>query len=161
MKKRKMQIMIGFLLIVLVVGGALFAKINKKRIPITYEQFQKYTEKNSIEFQDNREITISAKIGDGCAANIEENVQIEFLEAPSEAVAIDYFNRYYQHMQQFKDDKTAEKIVNLKHYAECIITTDIMYIHIVRIDNTVMDARVPKEKKNVVINVMKDLGYVD
>lgn len=36
-----------------------------------------------------------------------------------------------------------------------------MYMHITRIGNTIMDARVSKENKDIVINIMKDLKSLD
>lgn len=162
MKKQNIiKIGAGIILLLAAAAFLLFKSINKERVQITYEQFQSYVQENGMEFQDNRHITTSADLGDGGAANIAENVQVEFLECPSEDTAKGYFDTYYNYVQQFKDGKTTEKLTNLDHYADYVISTDVMYIRIVRINNTAMDARVPVEHKDLVIDFMKDLGYID
>lgn len=118
-------------------------------------------EQNNYAFQDNADIVPVDTIGKSCAANIEEYVQVEFLECISPEVAKQLFLNYMQFAEQFKDNSSAESTINFEHYGSYTLETADMYMHMTRIDHTIMDTRVPKGNKDIVTHVMKDLKYLN
>lgn len=159
MEKKVMLIILCILAAVLLIWLFILI-IRQPNKPITFEQFKEYAENAQYEFQDNRDWIPADTVGKSCAANIKENVLIEFTECVSDRMAKQLFGSYISYVQQFKGKKSFEKNIQLPVYWEYTLESGSMYMHIARIDNTIMHVRVPLEEKQTVCTVMQELGYM-
>lgn len=162
MKKRRFVIGGIIAAVILLVVFCVVMVIRKvPKNAITYRDFQKYTEESGYKFIDNRERISVDEIGKSCAAYIREGVGVEFTECVSEKVARQLYNNYDAYAENFKSNVSRRTTVNVLNYGSYTLETPEVYMHITRIDNTIMYVRVSPEDKETVVRVMKDLGYMN
>lgn len=161
MKKKHLTIIcvgVTIVLLVILIVAMIIKKIPMKSIE--FEDFQQFTEEKGYKFIDNRERISVDQVGYSCAAFIREGVGVEFTECVSNQMAEQLYNNYKDYAQNFKANISKEASINFSKYGSYTMETIDTYMHITRINNTIMHVRVSPEDKETVIEFMKELDYI-
>lgn len=159
---KKLLIVIGIIILVLmiVIGSAIFIWLNKEKTPILAEDFYSIMEKKGYTMTDATsqfdQYTNYIK-----KAYIAQNTdyQIEFYELSSEENAISMYNTNKSRFESQKSDSSSYATVSMKNYSTYALTTNGKYKYISRIDNTMIYLDVDEEYKDTIKKLIKEIGY--
>lgn len=153
-------IVVCVLVIAAIVAGV-FIIANREKPAKTAEEFDSIMEEkgyriiNAIaQFSGIDEIK-SADI----ALEDDANYQIEFYEIVDEDTAKQFYESNKKIFEESKGDTSVYTDVSGKNYAKYTLTTDGKYMVISRIDNTVIYISIDSAYKDVVSDILKELGY--
>ena len=175
-EKKKIKISLGMIisifiivLLVAVIVGMMFYYRNtnktKKYTPITSDKFKSYIETqgfntyNALETMSDSVIKEGIKSGYITHKNDNESFQVNFFELKDEAHTM---YGYYDTVIGIEKNNTGEfneTSETISNYSKYTAFSNGYYYVLVRIDNTVLFAKVEKENKQLVDNILKELGY--
>lgn len=85
--------------------------------------------------------------------------QIEFYELTSEENAISMYNTNKAKFESQKTNASASATASMNNYATYSLTTNGKYKYLSRIDNTLVYIDVDENYKDIVKEIMKEIGY--
>lgn len=155
MKMKKIIIVLICILSIFQVTGC------AKKEAISADNFDKIAEENSLiitdakdQFPDNPELE-DARIASSIAG-----WQIEFFIFDDEEHAKNVYTKNKNDFDTNKDkDKSAFNETNTSNYSSYTLNSNGNYMHICRINNTVLYLNVPESNKDEVKKIVKELGY--
>ena len=90
---------------------------------------------------------------------VNTDYQIEFYELTSEENAISMYNTNKAKFESQKTDASSYVTVNMSNYSTYSLTTEGKYKYLSRIDNTLVYIDVDESYKDIVKDIMKEIGY--
>ena len=162
-KKTKTTIIIisivGVLLIALMIG--LFALLGKTKNPITAEEFKNIMEQKEYITGDATaqydEYGYVNKVY--IAATKDRSYQIEFYVLEDIEYAKSFYNTNKKIFEEAKVSVSAESNVNLKNSSKYTLSSNGEYKVVSRIDNTVIYVDTEDKNRDIVKDILKELGY--
>jgi uncharacterized lipoprotein YehR (DUF1307 family) len=85
--------------------------------------------------------------------------QIEFYILADKNSATSMFNTNQSTFESYKGSVSSESSVSIGNYATYTLTSGGYYMHLCRVDNTLLYVRVNDTYKDTVKDIIKDLGY--
>lgn len=85
--------------------------------------------------------------------------QIEFYELIDEEAAISFYNNNKKSFEESKGNASADTNVEMKNHAKYTLSSNGKYMVVSRIDNTVIYISVPDAYRDVVKDILKEIGY--
>lgn len=154
MKKRNIVLFVTCLLILLGVTGC----GNKKAISTS--TFKSITEENNYITSDVTNQYISYEyVNEATVAQSSEGFQIEFYVLDSESNAINMFNTNKDIFESYKGNTSTETSSNIGNNTIYTLTSNGYYMHLCRVDNTLLYVRVLDSYKDSVKDIIKKIGY--
>lgn len=154
MKKRNIVLFVTCLLILLGVTGC----GNKKAISTS--TFKSITEENNYITSDVTNQSISYEyVNEATVAQSSEGFQIEFYVLDSESNAINMFNTNKDIFESYKGNTSTETSSNIGNNTIYTLTSNGYYMHLCRVDNTLLYVRVLDSYKDSVKDIIKKIGY--
>lgn len=158
---KKALIIIGIIVVVLV-GIVLitFNALNKEKTPISASTFNTtmegkgYVMTNSTsQFAQYPNYMLESYVAQ------KTGYQIEFYELTSEENAISMYNTNKAKFESQKTNASASATASMNNYATYSLTTNGKYKYLSRIDNTLVYIDVDESYKDIVKDIMKEIGY--
>ena len=158
---KKALIIIGIIVVILVgIVLIVFNTLNKEKTPISASTFNTTMEGKGYEMTDTTsqfaqyenymsESYVAQKIG----------YQIEFYELTNEENAISMYNANKTKFESQKTNASASTTASMNNYSTYSLTTNGKYKYLSRIDNTLVYVDVDESYKDVVKDIMKEIGY--
>ena len=158
---KKVLIIVGIILAVLV-GIVLisFNALNKEKTPISASAFNTTMEsKGYVVANTTSQFTQYPNYVSESYAAQKAGYQIEFYELTSEENAINMYNVNKEIFESQKTNISASTTASMNNYARYSLTTDVKYKYLSRIDNTLVYIDVDESYKDIVKDIMKEIGY--
>lgn len=158
---KKALIIIGIIVVVLV-GIVLitFNALNKEKTPISADTFNTtmegkgYVMTNSTsQFAQYPNYMLESYVAQ------KTGYQIEFYELTSEENAISMYNTNKAIFESQKANISSSATASMNNYSTYSLTTNGKYKYLSRIDNTLVYVDVDESYKDVVKDIMKEIGY--
>lgn len=158
---KKALIIIGIIVVVLI-GIVLIAfnALNKEKTPISASTFKTtmegkgYVMTNSTsQFAQYPNYMLESYVAQ------KTGYQIEFYELTSEENAISMYNTNKAKFESQKTNASASATASMNNYATYSLTTNGKYKYLSRIDNTLVYIDVDESYKDIVKDIMKEIGY--
>lgn len=161
----KKSMIIGIVAIVavvlIIIGGVVFIKLNKEKPSIDAQTFKTTMEEKGYQLADAKsqfsEYDYIEKVY--LAADSKFSYQIEFYQL----VDNDNANQFYiTNMTKFENSKSSSSIettVNGKNYSKYTLLSNGKYMVISVINNTAIYVNVDESHKEEVDNILNELGY--
>jgi len=158
---KKVLIIIGIIVIVLGgIGVIAFNALNKEKTPISADIFNTTMESKGYVMTDStsqfaqypnymKESYVAQKTG----------YQIEFYELTSVENAISMYNTNKTKFESQKSNASASATASINNYSTYSLTTNGKYKYLSRIDNTLIYIDVDESYKDIVKDIMKEIGY--
>lgn len=158
---KKVLIVIGIIAVVVVgIVVIAFNTLNKEKTPISADTFNTTMESKGYIMTDTTsqfsqyenymsESYVAQKTG----------YQIEFYELTSEENAISMYNTNKTKFESQKTDASASAATSMNNYSTYSLTTNGKYKYLSRIDNTLVYIDVDESYKDIVKDIMKEIGY--
>ena len=158
---KKTLSIIGIIVIVLIVIILIvFGVLNKEKTPISANTFistmesKGYTIINTTsQFSQYPNYVAESYI----AKN--QDYQIEFYELTNKENAINMYNTNKTKFESQKTDSSSYVTVNMSNYSTYSLTAGGKYKYLARIDNTLVYIDVDENYKDIVKDIMKEIGY--
>ena len=158
---KKALIIIGIIVIVLVgIVLVVFNTLNKEKTPISANTFNTTMESKGYIMTDTT--SQFAQYGNYMSKSYaaqKTGYQIEFYELSSEENAISMYNTNKTKFESQKSNASASATASMNNYATHSLTTNGKYKYLSRIDNTLVYIDVDESYKDVVKDIMKEIGY--
>lgn len=158
---KKALIIIGIIVIVLVgIVLVVFNTLNKEKTPISANTFNTTMESKGYIMTDTT--SQFAQYGNYMSKSYaaqKTGYQIEFYELSSEENAISMYNTNKTKFESQKSNASASATASMNNYATYSLTTNGKYKYLSRIDNTLVYIDVDESYKDVVKDIMKEIGY--
>ena len=158
---KKALIIIGIIVIVLVgIILVVFNTLNKEKTPISANTFNTTMESKGYIMTDTT--SQFAQYGNYMSKSYaaqKTGYQIEFYELSSEENAISMYNTNKTKFESQKSNASASATASMNNYATYSLTTNGKYKYLSRIDNTLVYIDVDESYKDVVKDIMKEIGY--
>ena len=160
-------IIIVLLVISLICTISYYKNKNKKEVhkPITVEAFKKFIDTKGFNVVDALDYLQSSTFKDGLKAgyitqkNDDKEFQVNFFEFKDEVHTV---YAYCDEIISIEKNNTGEFTENNEmkvNYAKYTAFSNGYYNVMIRIDNTLLFAKIQKDQKETVDNLLKDLGY--
>ncbi len=158
---KKTLIIIGIIVVILVgIVLVVFNVLNKEKTPILASTFNTTMESKGYVMTDTTsqfaqypnymsESYVAQKTG----------YKIEFYELTSEENAISMYNTNKTKFESQKTNASASATASMNNYATYSLTTNGKYKYLSRIDNTLVYIDVDESYKDIVKDIMKEIGY--
>lgn len=91
--------------------------------------------------------------------NASYSYQIEFYELIDEESAIAFYNSNKNSFEQSKGNASAETNVQGKNYAKYTLSSNGKYMVVSRIDNTFIYVSVAEQYRDIIKDILKEIGY--
>lgn len=165
-KKTKLIIIISILVvsIVLITSGVILHILEPgPKTALTTNEFKKIAKNNNLNVK-NLELTDSSGNPNG---NIKEAVnakskngwQIEYYIIKSKKIAKTVFKDTKQIYLTFKNDLSEEQKKSKENYDVFTMKTQTSFMHVCRVDNTVLAISADDKDEKQIIKIIKQLGY--
>lgn len=148
-----MIVLVGIVLVV-------FNTLNKEKTPISANTFNTTMESKGYIMTDTT--SQFAQYGNYMSKSYaaqKTGYQIEFYELSSEENAISMYNTNKTKFESQKSNASASATASMNNYATYSLTTNGKYKYLSRIDNTLVYIDVDESYKDVVKDIMKEIGY--
>ena len=89
----------------------------------------------------------------------QEGFQIEFYKLDDENNAQNMFNANKTTFEGFKGSASTEASANMGNYSSYTLNSSGYYMHLCRVDNTLLYVRVDQKYKDTVKKIIDELGY--
>ena len=155
------SIVVAVVLILIIIAGVVFTKLNKEKASIDAASFKKTMEEKGYQLADAKSQFSEYDYIDKVylAADSKYSFQIEFYQLVND----EYANQFYTtNMTKFENSKSSTSIetsVNGKNYSKYTLSSNGKYMVISRINNTAIYVNIDESHKEEVINLLKELGY--
>lgn len=158
---KKALIIIGIIVVVLVcIGLITFNALNKEKTPISASTFNTTMEgkgyvmtNSTIQFAQYLNYMLESYVAQ------KTGYQIEFYELTSEENAISMYNTNKAKFESQKTNTSASATASMNNYATYSLTTNGKYKYLSRIANTLVYVDVDESYKDIVKDIMKEIGY--
>lgn len=158
---KKVLIIIGIILIV-IIGIALvaFNALNKEKIPISADTFNTTMEgKGYIMTDSTSQFAQYGSLMTKSYVAQKSGYQIEFYELSDEENAISMYNTNKTKFESQKSNASASATASMNNYSTYSLTTNGKYKYLSRIDNTLVYVDVDESYKDIIKDIMKEIGY--
>ncbi len=156
MKSKKLLLIITCIFTLLFVTGC------GTKEAITTEKFNKIAEEEELIITDAKDqFEDKTYVKDASIASNVAGWQIEFYTFEDEDSAKEMYASNKSNFEETKEDSKANAETNIegKNYQKYTLSANDYYMHICRVDNTVIYLKVPDKYKDDVKNIIKKLGY--
>lgn len=127
---------------------------------ITADDFKAVSESHGLEIVDVTEQYAGYEtFQSATVAMNSDGWQIEFMVLTDERAAIGSFNANKEYFEDFKGNMSSETSTAIGNSASYTLTSAGYYMHVCRIDNTMVYVNVPADYKDAVKAVLDELGY--
>lgn len=158
---KKALIIIGIIVVVLI-GIVLIAfnALNKEKTPISASTFNTTMEgKGCVMTNSTSQFAQYPSYMSESYVAQKTGYQIEFYELTSEENAISMYNTNKTKFESQKTNASASATASMNNYATYSLTTNGKYKYLSRIDNTLVYIDVDESYKDIVRDIMKEIGY--
>lgn len=158
---KKALIIIGIIVVVLVgIVLVVFSTLNKEKVSMSADTFNtKMAEKGYIMTDTTSQFAQYGNYMSKSYAAQKTGYQIEFYELSSEENAISMYNTNKTKFESQKSNASASSTASMNNYSTYSLTTNGKYKYISRIDNTLVYIDVAESYKDIVKDLMKEIGY--
>lgn len=156
---KKALIIIGIIVAVLV-GIVLFNNFNKEKTPISADTFNTIMESKGYVMTDTtiQFAQYGSLITKSYAAQ-KSGYQIEFYELSTDENAISMYNTNKTKFESQKTNASTSATASMNNYSTYSLTTNGKYKYLSRINNTLVYVDVDESYKDIVKDIMKEIGY--
>lgn len=127
---------------------------------ITNDEFINKVESHSLTTTDvTSQYSSYDYVKSATVAQSSSDWQIEFYVLDDENYATSMFNTNQSTFESYKGSASSESSASMGNYATYTLTSNGYYMHLCRIDNTLLYVRVNDTYKDTVKDIIKDLGY--
>lgn len=161
MKKVLIIVAVLIILLFLAVGFITFSIIAKEKDSISAEEFKSLMEEKGHiiidatsqyeEYEYVKKVYIATKA--------DNKYQIEFYTLSDDEKAKYFYNTNKEIFEKSKSSATSQTSTQMKNYSKYTLNTDGKYKVISRINNTAIYINVDDEYKNIVKELLKEIGY--
>lgn len=158
---KKALIIIG-IIVVVVVGIVLvvFNTLNKEKTPISADTFNTIMEGKGYVMTDTTiQFAQYGSLMTKSYAAQKNDYQIEFYELSTDENAISMYNTNKTKFESQKSNASASATASMNNYSTYSLTTNGKYKYLSRIDNTLVYIDVDESYKDIVKDIMKEIGY--
>lgn len=161
MKKKTLFIILGIILVLLIGGIALFSSLNKEKESMTASQFKTLMEERGFVVSDATSQFSEYDYVEQVyvAAPSDYSYKIEFYELSDVEYATSFYNNNKSIFESSKGNTSGETSVSMNNYAKYTLSTSGKYKVVSRIDNTVVYLNVDSDNKDVVKDLLDEIGY--
>ncbi len=161
---KKIFIVIGIILVVLLVLGGIalviFNVLNKEKTSISADNFSAIMESKGYvmtdttsQFSQYENYMLKSYVAQ------KSDYQIEFYELSTIENAISMYNTNKAKFESQKSSVSAGATSSMKNYSTYSLSTNGKYKYLARIDNTLVYVDVDENYKDIVKDIMKEIGY--
>ena len=150
----------SILLVALFVGVLfLFTGCGKKTVA-TDADFRKVFQESGYAIYDaTSQFDATGVVESASIAQSTSGHQVEFYVLKSEEDAVSMFNTNKSTFEAYKGNSSSESSANMSNYSTYTLTSSGYYMHLCRVDNTLLYVRVKDNFKKDVQAIVKKLGY--
>lgn len=154
MKKRNILLIVVFLVLFILTG------CGSKKV-ITTSDFKAKTEELGYTALDiTSQYTSYGYIKEATVAESQDGgFQVEFYVLDNESNAVGMFDTNMDTFKTYKGNSSTESSSSMGNYSNYTLTTDGYYMHLCRVDNTLLYVRVESVYEDTVKSLIKELGY--
>ena len=158
---KKGLIIIGIIVVVLVgIGLITFNALNKEKTPISASTFNTTMEsKGYVMTNTTSQFAQYPNYMSESYVAQKTGYQIEFYELTSEENAISMYNTNKTKFESQKTNASASATASMNNYSTYSLTTNGKYKYLSRINNTLVYVDVDESYKDIVKDIMKEIGY--
>lgn len=157
---KKSKVILALLLAMLLIAVTVIFTGCGAKTAMTAEEFISFAESKGLEICDNIGMyNGSDTVLSALYARSEDGWGVEFYVRSDESNAIKTFKDSKSDYSIFKGNSSAETSGSGENYAYYSLTNSNSYRYVCRIDNTVLRANIPNDKKSDVKAFIKELGY--
>lgn len=98
-------------------------------------------------------------INEATVAQSPDGWQIEFYVLADEANATSMFNTNKLTFESYKGNSSTESSASIGNYSSYSLTSSGYYMHLCRVDNTILYVSVPDTYEDVLKDLIEELGY--
>ncbi len=154
MKKRNILIGLICLLMVFVLTGC------KNKTAITTSDFKTKAEGLGYTTADVLDkFSTFEYVKEATVAQSADGFQVEFYVLDNESNATGMFNTNKTSFESSKSGVSSESSVNMANYSTYTLTSNGYYMHLCRVDNTLLYVKVKESKKDAAKKLIDDLDY--
>lgn len=160
-KSNKIAIIIAIIVVLAIAVFMVFNSLNKEKESITADNFKISMQSKGFYITDatnqfsNYDYVQQAYI----ASSNDNSYQIEFYVLSNDSYATSFYNRNKSIFEASKGSSSAQTSVNLKNHSKYTLSSGNKYQVVSRINNTVMYINVASEYKDIVKNILNEIGY--
>ena len=160
--KKEFKITITFIIIAIFIISLYILNINKKNI--TSDEFINFSEKLGYNTFRSNETTAETIIEFWTAQKNDYEINFHVIipgidKKTKKIITANYFNQIKTEYEKFKDWHSKEEYKSYGNFSKYILSTDEFYIKVIKIDDTIMFAKVPIQYKDVIIDFFNQLNY--
>ena len=131
-----------------------------KKTAITTSTFKSKTESLGYTTADvTSQYASYGYVQEATIAQSSDGYQVEFYVLNDAANATSMFNTNKATFESYKGNSSAESSSNMDNYSIYTLTSSGYYMHLCRVDNTLLYVRVNDSYKDSVQSLIKELGY--
>ncbi len=163
-KKKLISIILLIIFLILIIGGVIIGIIyyTPKEV-LTIAEFKKVAKKNSLQVEETE---IKDQNGNPIkevknAINAESKLgwKIEYYILENQEVAKNNYNANKRIYSSYKNQLSEEKEKSRKNYDVFTLKTQSSYMHVCRVENTVLAISADDEDEKNIEKVIRKLGY--
>ena len=156
MKLKKIFVVFSLLLALFAVTGcSLFSKK-----AVTSSQFKTVAENNNLTIIDAKsQMSEYEFILEALIAKAADDWQIEFYVLSTNNEAKDMYDTNRKKFEDSKSGTVKEKFMTVREYSMYDLESGGYYMHLTKVDNTLLYVKVPSNYKENAKKIIKDLGY--
>lgn len=156
MKLKKIFVVCSLLIALFTVTGcSLFSKK-----AVTSSQFKSVAEKNNLTVIDAKsQMSEYEYIYEALLAKASEGWQVEFYVLSTNNDAKEMYDTNRKKFEDSKSGTVKEKFLTVREYSMYDLESGGYYMHLTKVDNTLLYVRVPSNYKENAKKIIKDLGY--
>lgn len=152
-KRNIFFVVIGFLILLSLTGCG-------KKTAITTADFKSITESHSYTTVDvTSQYASYGNINEATVAQSPDGFQVEFYVLDDEGNATSMFNTNKSDFESYKGNYSSESSSSMSNYSSYTLTSSGYYMHLCRVDNTLLYVKVSDTYKDSVKDLINELGY--
>ena len=159
--KRVLLIVMIIALFFAIGGCAVYSILNREKDSITSEEFKSIMENKGYTIVDvTNQYAQYGYIEKGyIAITNDRQYQVEFYTLTDNEKAVYFYNTNKTIFENSKQGVTSEKSAELKNYCKYTLNNNGKYKVISRIDNTAIYLNVDEQYKDIIKDLLKEIGY--
>lgn len=148
---------ITLLLVILIMSTALVGCGDKEKIAIN--DFTAIANEYNFYVEDSTDTYGDTNVKEGKVAMLSNACTVEFIEFETEEDAIRMFDSIQPVFASFEEDSRKHVSVDLKHYDKYMVSTDMYYKYVSRVDNTLVYVNTISSHEKEVKEFIDRMGY--
>lgn len=159
--KKALFIILGIVLVLVIGVIALFSSLNKEKESMTASEFKTLMKGKGFVVSDATSQLSQYDYVEQVyvAAQSDYSYKIEFYELSDVEYATMFYNNNKSIFESTKGNASSETSVSMNNYSKYTLSTGGKYKVVSRIDNTVLYLNVDSSNKDVVKDLLEELGY--